>query len=112
MGDAAAAESTVQQDQLYFFFLEPGRWESALAAADFDALLLRPSRSTLDALEAAFFEVTLEVLLCDIAEPAADFDALPVELPLRVVEALVAALFPVRLFRAMIPLQFSSNSED
>lgn len=71
----------------------PCFWERALPAADFAALLLRPSRKTLDAVDAAFFEVTLEVLLCDKADPAADLEAFPVDGFLRVLEALVAAGF-------------------
>jgi len=86
----------------YFFFLGPCFWDSALPAADFAALLLRPSLKTFDALDAAFFEVTLEVLLCDSADPAADFDAFPVDLLLRVPEAFVAAGLWVRLLCAMV----------
>lgn len=43
---------------LYFFFLPDGRWERALPAPDFVALLVLPSRRTFEAALAAFLEVT------------------------------------------------------
>jgi len=61
-----------------------------------DAALVRPSRSVLDAAEAAFAEVTfLGALRWERALPPAVLDFLPVD-PLRIVlDAAVAALFPV-----------------
>ncbi len=61
------------------FFL-PLAWLNALPAADFDALLVRPSRITAEAALAALGEVTrLGALVCDNALPAAVFDFEPVE---------------------------------
>lgn len=51
---------------------------SVLAAADFEAGLLRPSRSTFDAALPAAGDVTLPGCLCANALPDADLDALPV----------------------------------
>ena len=42
----------------YFFFFLDGLCERALPAADFDFLLVLPSRRTLEATLAALFEVT------------------------------------------------------
>lgn len=57
--------------------------ESALPAADFDFVPVRPSRSVDDAFVAALAPVFLRVPVCDSALPAADFDFAPV-LPLRI----------------------------
>ena len=46
----------VDAGQCYLFFL----WARAEPAADFEALLVRPSRRTFDASDAAFAEVTFE----------------------------------------------------
>ena len=63
-----------------------------LPAADFDALLVLPSRKTFDAALAAFFEVTLlGAFVCDKALPAAVLDLRPVDLLLSVFDALLAA---------------------
>lgn len=74
------------------FFLEEGFCDRALPAADFDVLLVRPSRRTWDAALAAFGDVTFVVFRCDKALPAADLDALPVTPDFNVFEALEAAL--------------------
>ena len=55
-------------------------WDSAEPAADFDAVPVRPSRSTFEADVAAFFEVTFCVPVCDSALPAAVLEELPAEL--------------------------------
>ena len=81
----------------YFFFLAAfSRWDKALPAAVLDALLVRPSRRTLDAVEAAFAEVFfLGALVWLRALPAAVFEPFPVDLLVMVFEALEAAFFPV-----------------
>ena len=57
-----------------------GVWANALAAADFDAALVRPSVSVLDAAVAAFALVCFfGASVCDNALPAADLDALLVD---------------------------------
>lgn len=76
---------------------DPCFWESALPAPDLEAFAVRPSRITLDADEAAFFEVTFVVWRCAKAEPAADFDALLAFLLRRVFDAFEAAAFDVFL---------------
>jgi len=80
-----------------------GLWERALPAADFDFLLVLPSRRTLEAELAAFFEVTFfGALVCDNALPEAAFDLLPVFLLRRVFEAFLAALGRVTLDLAIL----------
>lgn len=75
---------------------------SALPAADFDVLLVRPSRSIFDAADAALGDVTfLGALRCDNALPPAVFDFCPVDLLRSVLDALLAALAPV-VFRFVI----------
>ena len=58
------AESVSAQPR-YFFF---GRWLNALAAADFESLLVRPSRRTLEAFFATLALVTL--LLAIVITPS------------------------------------------
>jgi hypothetical protein len=66
-------------------------WDNALAAADFDALLDRPSRRTFDAAEAAFDEVVfLGAFVCERALAAADLDFLLVDLLRRTDDAFFA----------------------
>lgn len=63
-----------------------------LPAADFDALLVLPSRKTFDAALAALFEVTLlGAFVWDKALPAAVLDLRPVDLLLSVFDAFLAA---------------------
>ena len=83
-----------QRDYRAFFVF----CDSALPAADFVALLVRPSRSADDAFVAVrFVVVRLGALRCASALPAADFDFVAVA-PLRsVFDALVAAFLPVSL---------------
>ena len=70
----------------------------ALPAADFDALLVLPSRKTFDAALAAFFEVTLlGAFVWDKALPAAVLDLEPVDLLRSVFDALLAAFGLVTL---------------
>lgn len=79
-----------------YFFLRA--WAKALPAADFAALLVRPSLSTSDAALAAAFEVTSRgALLCVSALAAALFTVLLVEVR-RALEALRAALGLVPFF--------------
>ena len=59
----------------YFFFV----CANAEPAADFDAALVLPSRSTADAAVAAFDDVTFDGETCERELPAALRDALPVE---------------------------------
>ena len=76
----------------YFFFLDEGLWARVLPAADFDALLVLPSRRTFDAALAALFEVTLlGAFVWDKALPAAVLDLRPVNLLRSVFDALLAA---------------------
>lgn len=77
-------------DITHFFF--PLAWLKALPAADFDDLLVLPSRRTVEAALAASGEVTfLGAFVCESALPAADFDFDPVEVDRRVSEELLAA---------------------
>jgi len=70
-----------------------GLWERALPAADFDFLLVLPSRRTLDATLAALFDVTFfGAFVWDRALPAEVLDFEPVLLLLSVFDALRAAL--------------------
>jgi len=87
----------------YFLLLADGLCDNALPVADFDALLVRPSRKTDDAELAAFAEVTrLGAFVWESALPAAVFDFVPVLPLLRVLEALLAALGLVTFDFAMI----------
>ena len=71
-------------------------WASALPAADFDVLLVRPSRRVADAFFATFFDVVrLGALRCDSALPADDFDFVDVLRSRSVLDALPAAFLPV-----------------
>lgn len=80
-----------------------GLCERALPAADFDFLLVLPSRRTLEAALAAFLEVTFfGALVWDRVLPEAVFDLLPVFLFRRVFEALLAALGRVTLDLAIL----------
>lgn len=90
----------------YFFF--EGRCESALAAADFDAALVRPSPSTFDAALPALAEVLFfDAPVCESALPAAFLEAAPVD-PLRsVFDAADAALLPV-----VFPLAIATLSSE
>ncbi len=77
--------------------------DSALPAADFEALLVLPSLSVFDAAVAARAEVVfLGALVCASALAAAVFDALPVDLLVNVFDAFDAALDPVTLLCAML----------
>ena len=75
-----------------FYFLFDGLCDRALPAADLDFSPVLPSRRTLDAALAAFFEVTLfGALVWDKALPAAVLDFDPVDLLRRDCDALLAA---------------------
>jgi hypothetical protein len=83
----------------YFFFPLFSLWDKALPAADLEALLVRPSFSTLDAAEAALAEVVFWGALVWLrALPDAVLELLPVDLLVRVFAALKAAFFPVTFF--------------
>ena len=83
----------------FFFFPLFSRWDKALPAAVLETLLVRPSRRTLDAVEAAFAEVVfLGALVWLRALPAAVFEPLPVDLLVMVFDALEAAFLPVTFF--------------
>ena len=78
----------------------PPRWrcDSALPAADFEALLVRPSRSVDDAFDAAFRDVSRSgVPVWESALPAAPLDLVEVEPLVSVFDAVVAAFLPVSL---------------
>lgn len=80
----------------------PRRCASALPAADFVALALRPSERAFDAAVAALGEVSLSGdLRCASALPAADFDLAAVDLLDSVFDALVAAGLDVTFLVAM-----------
>jgi len=97
----------------YLFFLLDCLWERALPAADFDFLLVLPSRRTLDAALAALFEVTLfGALVWDRALPEAVFDLVPVFLLRRVLEALLAALGRVTLNLAILSFSIFLRVEE
>jgi hypothetical protein len=65
-----------------------GVCDSALAAAVFDSLLVRPSLSVLDAAVAAVLPVCFDdVLACERALAAAVFDVFPVEPEAKVFDA-------------------------
>lgn len=90
-----------QSDLIYLFF-GAGFWLSALPAADFESLDVRPSRSVFEAAFAAAEDVDFPgALRWDRALPAADLEALPVEELERVFEALRAADLEVTSFLAM-----------
>ena len=74
---------------LPFFF--DGVCAKALAAADLEALLERPSDSVLEAADAAFLLVCFfGAEVCDNALPAADLDFVPVDLEASVFDAFLA----------------------
>ena len=74
------------------------RCDNVLAAADFDALLLRPSRNTFDAADAARADETLfGAFVWANALPADVLDFEPVDLLRIVLDALDAAFLPVTL---------------
>jgi hypothetical protein len=105
---AFTAERAAERDTVPVFTgflivrLFDGFCERALPAADFDAALVRPSRSVLDAALPALAEVDFPgALTWDSALPAAVFDAAPVDLLPKVFEAWDAALFPVVFDPAM-----------
>lgn len=77
--------------------------ESAEPAAVLDALLVRPSRKTCDALVAAFFDVVLLGLTWESELPAAVLEAFPVEPPDSTVDAFFAALAPVDFVAICLP---------
>jgi hypothetical protein len=88
-------------DATYFFF-GVDFWVSALPAADFESLEVRPSRSVFDAAFAAADDVVFSgALRWDSALPAADLEALPVEELDRVFDPLRAAGLEVTSFLAM-----------
>lgn len=72
----------------YFFFA----CASAEPAADLDAVLVRPSLNTAEAVLAAFGEVILDGATCDKALPAALFDGLPVDVLDKTEDDLLATL--------------------
>ena len=81
---------------IYLFLRLFSRWESALPAADLEALLVRPSRNVFDAAVAAFVEVVFfGALRCDKALPEDVFVVLPVLLLRSVFDADEPAFFPV-----------------
>jgi hypothetical protein len=80
----------------HYFLPFDGRCESALAAADFDAALVRPSLSTFDAALAALAEVVFfGAPAWESALPAAFFEVAPVDLLMSVFDAADADLLPV-----------------
>lgn len=87
-----SCESGLSPELPYFFLPADGFCDKELPAADFDALLVRPSFKTDDAALAALGEVTFAgALVWESALPAAVFEVNPA-LPLRrVLEALLAA---------------------
>jgi hypothetical protein len=82
-------------------------WESAEPATDFDAELVRPSRSTFEAAVAAFFDVTFVGLTWASVLPAALFDAFPVEALDKTLDAFLAT-FGFVVFVAIILSPFVS----
>jgi hypothetical protein len=83
-----------------------GRWVSALAAADFAALLAVGDRRVADAFDAALALVVLDVFDWARALAAADFAALLADFDPRVLPADDAAFDPVRSDFAMsLPLR-------
>ncbi len=109
--DRAAVRETVpvRAELLTTLFGDDGFCERALPAADFEVLLVRPSRRVLEAAFAAVDEVVfLGAFVCDSALPAAFFEVELVELLRSVFEALDAAFLLVTLDFAM---QTSSRIE-
>jgi hypothetical protein len=93
--------------------LESFAWASALAAADFEAALVRPSRRTDEAAEAASGEVCFfGELVCDNALAAAAFDFALVLGLLSTLEALEAALEPVVLLAITTSLPTECTAYD
>lgn len=87
---------------------------NALPAADFEALLVRPSRSVFEAADAAVWLVCLAgALRCDRALPPAVFDASPVDLLESVLDALVAAglLVTLRFLDMVLPFLLTKDSD-
>jgi hypothetical protein len=78
--------------------------DSADPAALFDAVLVRPSRNTLEAAVAAFGDVTFLFPVWESALPAAVFDAAPVEGLFSTFDA-AAAAFGLVAFVAIFNLQ-------
>jgi hypothetical protein len=78
-------------------------WANALPAADFESLLVLPSRKTFDAAFDACGEVaSFGALLCVSALAAAVLEAFPVERFCKVFDAAEAAFLPVT-FAMLIP---------
>lgn len=95
------------------FFRLVCRCDNADPAALFDAALVRPSRSTFDALDAAPDEVTLlGAATCESALPAAVFEFLPVEPFAKTCDALWAAFGPVTLLFMVYPPSGSPIEHD
>ena len=95
---------------LYFFLLFACFCDSALAAADFEALLVRPSVRTLDATLATFAEVALfGAWTWDNALAAAVLDLEPVLAELSVLEAAEAAFVPVVFVLAILPSKYNAS---
>ena len=91
------------------FFFE-GVCDSALPAADFDALLVRPSLSVFDAAVAAVLLVCFDdVLACESALAAAVFDVIPIDPEVNVFDAFDAALLLVTLLLRdiILPMKMS-----
>ena len=87
----------------YERFLPRSRWESALPAADFELVFVRPSRSVSDALDAASDEVSFPgARRCDNALPAPLFESSPVAGSRSVFDAFDAAFDPVCLPFGMV----------
>jgi len=97
----SVSETKGSLDSIYFFLR--GVWAKVLPAADLDALLVLPSRSTLEAALAAFLDVCLlGVTVWDKALAELVFVVLEVDLERSVLEADFAAfLLVVFLFLAM-----------
>jgi len=85
------------------------RCASAEPAALFDALLVRPSRNTVDAAEAALAEVTLLGDTCASALPALALEFLPVDVLVKTVEARVATFGLVTLLTISYLLRKSAS---
>jgi hypothetical protein len=89
-------------------FVPPPRFAgfcaSALPAAAFECLPVRPSLSVFDAADAALAEVCFfGALVCERALPAAAFDLPAVELLLRTFDAALEARLPVTFPFAICP---------
>lgn len=91
-----ACEAKVDLETVtYFPFLFSARWERAEAAELFDSGLVRPSRMTFEAADAAFADVTFGGATWESALPAAVLEALPVEGFVKTEEAFDAVFGPV-----------------